>query len=126
MTVQRLTANDFGVLEKQGVTSVQIVWGENAPDSKVTITRVTMMQGAESLRHTHEEAEQIWLVECGKATLLLANDETAPLKAGDVIRTPAGDVHGVTNTGSGKFVYLAITTPPQDFRSAYERQKIGD
>lgn len=126
MTVQRLTANDFDVLENPGVTSVQIVWGENAPDSKVTITRVTMMPGAESPRHTHEKAEQTWLVECGEATLLLANEETAPLKAGDVVRTPAGDVHGVTNTGSDKFVYLAITTPPQDFRSAYERQKIGD
>lgn len=123
MTVQRLSADDFDVLENPGVASVQIVWGGNAPESKVTVTRVTMQQGAESARHSHKNAEQTWLVERGEATLLLADDETAPLKAGDVVRTPAGDIHGVTNTGSGEFVYLAITTPPQDFRSAYQRHE---
>ena len=123
MTVQRLSAKDFGLLENPGVASIQIVWGENAPDSKVTITRVTMQPGAISPRHTHEDAEQTWLVERGEATLLLAGDETAPLCTGDVVRTPAGDVHGVTNTGSAEFVYLAITTPPQDFRSAYQRHE---
>lgn len=123
MAVQRLTADEFGVLENPGVVSVQIVWGENAPDSKITITRVTMQPGAISPRHQHEHSEQTWLVEHGEATLLLADDETAPLKAGDVVRTPAGDIHGVRNTGSGEFVYLAITTPPQDFSSAYERRR---
>ncbi len=123
MSVQQLTPKDFGVLESPGVTSVQIVWGENAPDSKVTITRVTLRRGAKSPRHKHESAEQTWLVECGEGTLLLANDETAPLKAGMVVRTPAGDVHGVVNSGSEDLVYLAVTTPPQDFRSAYEMNK---
>lgn len=120
MSVQRLTSKDFSVLANPGVTSLQIVWGKNAPESKVTITRVTMQQGAVSPRHAHEKAEQIWLVERGEATLLLGNDETAPVKNGDVVRTPAGHVHGVVNTGSGEFIYLAITTPPQDFSAAYE------
>ena len=122
MTVQRLSASDFVILENPGVSSVQIVWSENAPDSKVTITRVLMKEGAISQRHTHEKAEQTWLVECGEATLLLADDGTAPLKAGDVVRTPVGDVHGVANTGASEFIYLAITAPPQDFRSAYEKR----
>ncbi len=123
MSVQRLTPKDFGVLENPGVVSVQMVWGQNAPESKVTVTRVTMQQGATSSRHTHENSEQTWLVERGEATLLLANNETAPLRAGDVIRTPAGTVHGVENSGPDEFTYLAITTPPQDFLAAYERQR---
>ncbi|HZA94391.1 MAG TPA: cupin domain-containing protein [Gemmatimonadales bacterium] len=56
------------------------------------------------------------------ATLLLANDETAEIRAGDVVRTPPGEVHGVTNTGGGPFVYLAVTTPPQDFTAAYRNR----
>jgi quercetin dioxygenase-like cupin family protein len=123
MTIQRLTANDFTVLENPGVISVQIVWGENAPDARATITRVTMQSGAVSPRHTHEIAEQTWLVERGEATLLLTDDGTAPLQVGDVVRTPAGDVHGIKNTGTGEFVYLAITTPPQNFGPAYERHR---
>lgn len=39
MTVQRLSANDFDVFENPGVAAVQIVWVENAPESKVTIER---------------------------------------------------------------------------------------
>lgn len=123
MSVQQLTSEDFAVLVNPGVTSLQIVWAQNVPESRVTITRVTMQQGAVSPRHTHENAEQIWLVEQGEATLLLGNDETAPVKVGDVVRTPAGDVHGVANTGSGEFIYLAITNPPQDFRAAYEEYR---
>ena len=123
MSVQRLTPKDFSVLENPGVTSLQIMWPENSPKAKVTITRVTMQKGAVSNRHTHEESEQTWLIERGEATLLLKNDQTAELKAGDAIRTPAGEVHGVANTGHDEFVYLAITAPPQDFRPAYERER---
>ena len=119
MSVQRLTSNQFGLLEKPGVKSVQILWGQNAPDAKLTITRVTMQSGSIQERHSHKNAEQTWLVEQGTATLLLAGGQSAQLQTGDVIHTPAGDIHGIKNTGSEPFVYLAITTPPQDFSTAY-------
>ncbi len=119
MPVQRLTPADFAVLTNPGITSVQIMWPENAPKARVTITRVTMEPGAVSRRHTHSAFEQTWIVERGTATLLLADDRTEPVAAGDVVRTPAGETHGVANTGSEPFVYLSVTTPPQDFTSAY-------
>ncbi len=120
MTIQRLSSDQSGFLQNPGVVSAQLVWAENAPEAKMTITRVTMQPGSTQARHAHEKAEQIWLIEQGMATLLLENDETAPLQQGDIIRTPAGDVHGISNAGSEIFVYLAITTPPQDFRDAYD------
>lgn len=123
MKVQQLTSQDFGLLENPGVRSVQIVWGQNAPDAQVTITRVTMQPGATQPRHAHEQAEQTWLVEQGSATLLLADEQTAQMQVGDVIRTPAGETHGIANSGSEVFVYLAITTPPQDFTAAYRQSK---
>jgi len=43
--------------------------------------------------------------------------------AGDVVRTPAGSIRGVNNTGREPFVYLAVTTPPQDFTPAYRGPK---
>jgi hypothetical protein len=61
----------------------------------VTITRVTMETGATSPRHSHPKSEQTWIVEQGTATLLLANEEAAEMRAGDVVRTPPGeDEHG--------------------------------
>jgi mannose-6-phosphate isomerase-like protein (cupin superfamily) len=65
------------------------------------------------------------LVESGSATLLLADKKTEELRAGDVVRTPAGEVHAVTNSGSEPFVYLAVTVSP-NFRSAYARCQSHD
>jgi quercetin dioxygenase-like cupin family protein len=86
-----------------------------------------MEPGATSTRHWHPNSEQTWIVEQGTATLLLANDDVSEIRAGDVVRTPPGEVHGVTNTGGDPFVYLAVTTPPQDFTAAYrDRLKAAD
>ncbi len=93
---------------------------KNAPEARVTITRVTMEPGAVSARHAHPASEQIWLIEQGSALLLMADGQTDGLRAGDVVRTPAGTIHGVANTGSEPFVYLTVTTPPQDFTPAYQ------
>jgi quercetin dioxygenase-like cupin family protein len=80
-----------------------------------------MEPGATSARHVHPASEQIWLIEEGCATLLTTVGETERLRPGDVVRTPAGTIHGIANTSSERFVYLAITTPPQDFTTAYKR-----
>ena len=117
--VQRLSPEDFGMLSNPGITSVQVMWPANAPEAQVTITRVTMEPGAISRRHTHPHSEQTWIVERGAATLLLADHQKQPIAAGEVIRTPAGEIHGVVNTGAEPFVYMSVTTPPQDFTPAY-------
>ena len=102
------------------------MWPNNAPDARVTITRVTIEPGAASARHAHAASEQIWLIEQGDALLLMADSQTDRLRAGDVVRTPAGAVHGVANTGAEPFVYLAVTTPPQDFSRAYKGVKTSN
>ena len=122
MPIIRLSSADFTTLENPGKRSEQIVWPENAPEARVTITRVTMDPGATSARHSHAGAEQTWLVERGRGTLLLEDGGSDDIQAGDVIITPPGGVHGVTNTGDEQLVYLSVTTPPDDFTRAYKRR----
>ena len=81
----------------------------DAPDAQVTITRVTMQPGATSQRHSHPKSEQTWIVEQGTAMLLLADGKTDLIRAGDVVRTPAGEVYGVMNSGNELFIYMAVT-----------------
>ena len=126
MTIQRLSQADSTTLESPGIRSLQIVWPNNAPEARVTITRVTMEPGAASARHAHPVSEQIWLIEQGSALLLTAEGGTDTLRAGDVVRTPQGAIHGVANTGGERFVYLAVTAPPQDFSPAYKRRRTSD
>ncbi len=122
MPIQRLSVHNVTVLKNPGKTSEQLVWHHNAPEAAMTITRVTMQPGAVSTLHKHARAEQIWLIERGSGTLLI-NGAEAELKSGDIIRTPAGDAHGVVNSGSEPLVYLAITVPPEDFTKRYAKEE---
>ena len=79
-----------------------------------------MEPGSVSDRHAHERSEQIWIVERGEGILLLENEHSEVLRAGDIVRTPAGEIHGVANSGEEPLVYLAVTTPPQNFSYAYK------
>jgi mannose-6-phosphate isomerase-like protein (cupin superfamily) len=63
------------------------------------------------------------LVEQGRALLLMSDDRTDRLRAGDVVRTPASTVHGVTNIGNEQFVSIAVTKPPQDFTANYKSRR---
>jgi quercetin dioxygenase-like cupin family protein len=125
MSVAKWRADDCEVLSRAGVQSRQLVWPGNAPEAQSTITQVTMEPGSVSARHSHASGEQIWIVVQGEGVLLLENGKTDVLRAGDIVRTPAGDVHGITNGGNEPLVYFAITTPPQDFTYAYEPAKRG-
>jgi mannose-6-phosphate isomerase-like protein (cupin superfamily) len=119
MTVQRWRVTDCDVLSKPGIQSRQLVWPKNSPESRATITHVTMEPSAVSDRHAHARSEQIWIVERGEGTLLLRDEKTEFIRAGDIVRTPEGEVHGIVNRGSEPLVYLTVTIPPQDFSSAY-------
>lgn len=86
----------------------------------MTVTRVTIEPGGGQPRHSHPASEQIWIIERGSADMLLADGQTRAIRAGDVVRTPPGEIHGLHNGGNEPFIYLAITAPPVDFREAYE------
>lgn len=119
MAVHRWRALECDVLVKPGIQSRQLVWPKNSSESQTTITHVTMEPGSVSERHAHERSEQIWIVERGEGILLLGNEQTEALRAGDIVRTPANEIHGVANSGREPLVYLAVTTPPQNFSYAY-------
>ena len=106
-------------LSNSGVTSEQLLTPENSLSRRVTVTRVTVAPGRKSPRHVHANSEQIWVALRGSARLLLQGSTTEPFAEGDVVRFVEGDVHGLENPGAEAFVYLAVTSPPINFRAAY-------
>ena len=110
---------DIPRFSNSGVVSEQLLFPENSKSERVTITRVTVAPGARNPPHSHARSEQVWVALKGHATLLLANEATGDLHAGDVVRFAEGDVHGLLNTGAEEFVYLSVTSPPLNFRAAY-------
>src|ERR1700727_2049555 len=101
MAVQKWRVAECDVLIKPGIQSRQLLWPKNSPESQATITQVTMEPGSVSERHVHAHSEQIWIVERGEGFLLLGNEQTEVLRAGDIVRTPAEDIHGVAKQRTG-------------------------
>ena len=126
MSVEKWRLDDCEALTRSGIVSRQLVWPKNSPQAQSTITEVTMAPGSVSERHSHKSSEQIWIVVQGEGALLLENGNTDVLRAGDIVRTPAGDVHGIVNSGNAPLVYFAVTTPPQDFTYAYKPPPSAD
>lgn len=116
-----MRSDEIQVLKNSGVVSRQLVFPENSDSERVTITEVTMPPGSINPRHSHASSEQIWVALEGSGCLLLGNDKQIEFSAGDVARFIEGEVHGFQNTGHVNFVYVSVTSPPVNFRSAYER-----
>jgi quercetin dioxygenase-like cupin family protein len=117
--------DEMEVFANPGFTSRQLLYPGNAESARVTITRVTLEPGVINARHAHSGAEQIWIALSGSGELLLGDDAAIPFAEGDVARFAAGDVHGFRNTGMSSFVYISVTSPPLDFRSAYQSHSKG-
>lgn len=114
---------DIVALEGDSQISYQLLWNENSSSERVTITKVHVQPGRTNQRHIHEHSEQIWIALEGEGTLLLKDDETKIINAGDVVRFADGDVHGIFNGTMKEFIYISVTSPPINFRYAYKGEK---
>ena len=71
-------------LSNGGVRSDQLLFPENSTSQRVTITRVTIAQGAKNPPHVHATSEQVWVALHGSGMLLLGGTTTTPFTEGDV------------------------------------------
>ena len=119
--MELIRAETVTQLSNSGVVSRQLLFPENSRSTRITITRVTIQPGARNGAHRHASSEQIWVALRGSGRLLLEDDKTLPFAEGDVVRFEDGELHGFENTSGAEFEYLSVTSPPVNFRAAYER-----
>jgi quercetin dioxygenase-like cupin family protein len=119
--VELIRAKDVPALSNSGITSRQLLFPENSRSKRVTVTRVTVPVGGKNPPHRHASSEQVWVALRGEGRLLLDDGRTEPFGAGDVVRFEDNEYHGFENIGGSEFEYLSITSPPINFRGAYER-----
>jgi quercetin dioxygenase-like cupin family protein len=118
--MEMIRATEIKAFSNSGVTSRQLLFPENSRSGRLTITRVTVQPGARNPPHRHATSEQVWVALRGSGQLLLEGG-AEPFAEGDVARFEDGDLHGFENTGSTEFEYVSVTSPPLNFRAAYER-----
>jgi quercetin dioxygenase-like cupin family protein len=119
--MELIRATEIPELSNSGVISRQLLFPENSSSTRLTITRVAVKPGARNPPHRHPASEQVWVALRGEAILHLDAGRIEAFAEGDVVRFEDGDLHGLENTGSIDFEYLSVTSPPVNFRAAYER-----
>lgn len=76
--------------------------------------------------HSHECADDIWIVIEGMADFYPECGKKVTIKAGDIVVARAGEKHGMTNTSDKDFVMLGIAGPtPIGFISHEEQHFIA-
>ena len=123
--MELIRAAQIREFSNSGVTSRQLLFPENSTSTRLTITRVTVKSGARNPPHRHPASEQVWIALRGQGNLILEAGRIESFIEGDIVRFEDGDLHGFENTGSADFEYLSVTSPPVNFRAAYERNWSG-
>jgi quercetin dioxygenase-like cupin family protein len=120
--MELIRAESVTQLSNSGEISRQLLFPENSSSGRITITRVTIEPGSKNAPHRHATSEQVWVALRGSGLLLLEGGQVMPFAQGDVVRFEDGELHGFENTSAVEFEYLSVTSPPVNFRSAYEKE----
>lgn len=68
-------------------------WVDPASGSPYAAGRFALADGSRFDRHLHTD-DELWLIRTGAATILLEGAEVV-VRAGDIVRVPAGTVHDI-------------------------------
>lgn len=87
----------------------------------------TMLPGQTLPIHSHESADDIWIVLEGTAEYYHELGEKVQITKGDVVLARPQEKHGMTNVSDEKFVMLGIAGPiPIGFISHLDEQRAGN
>lgn len=118
--MELIRSSDIQVFSNSRIESRQLLFPENSSSQRVTITQVMVPPGGKNPPHRHSASEQIWIALQGSGDLMLENGKVEKFAEGDVVRFEEGDLHGVFNSGTQTFIYMSATSPPLNFRAAYD------
>lgn len=118
--MELIRSSDIQVFSNSGIESRQLLFPENSLSQRVTITQVSVPSGRTNPAHRHNASEQVWIALQGSGNLILEDGEVVEFAEGDVVRFEEGDRHGFFNSGTQTFIYMSVTSPPLNFRTAYD------
>ncbi len=85
--------------------------GENVGSKNVRIAFGVAESGANAVRHSHPEMEQIYFVIEGELRVMGEQREELEVKKGMALYIPPGEAHTTRNPSSEKASYLVINSP---------------
>ena len=85
----------------------------------LTVTWVDVPPGAEQRAHSHEDAEQVYVIVRGHGRMQVAGD-VEEVGEGDLIFIPPATQHSVRNDGTEQLVYISAASPQVSMAELYD------
>lgn len=119
MLVRRLS--DAAVKDWHQLSSHILMDAGELGSRHMTVTWLEVPSGVSQRLHSHEEAEQVYVVVRGAGTLSAAGD-TETLEPGDLALIPPASDHTIANNGDGELALLSIQSPAVSVEETFGRQ----
>jgi mannose-6-phosphate isomerase-like protein (cupin superfamily) len=87
----------------------------------MTVTWVDVPEGVSQQLHSHEEAEQVYVIVRGTGTLSAAGD-TQTLEPGDLALIPPATDHTIANQGTEPLSLVSVQSPAVSVEETFGRQ----
>ena len=84
----------------------------------LTVTWVDVSPGAEQRAHSHEDAEQVYVIVRGRGQMEVAGD-VEEVGEGDLVFIPPATQHAIRNDGQETLVYVSAASPPVSMAELY-------
>ena len=74
--------------------------------------------------HSHEEAEQVYIVVSGRGTMTVAGDKQE-IGEGDLVLVPPATDHSIANSNSAELCCVSVQSPPVEASEVFGRSGVG-
>jgi len=90
----------------------------------MSVTWLDVPGDTDQALHSHEEAEQVYIVVSGRGTMTVAGDRQE-ITQGDLVLVPPATDHSIANADSADLCCVSVQSPPVEASEALGRSGVG-
>jgi mannose-6-phosphate isomerase-like protein (cupin superfamily) len=90
----------------------------------MSVTWLEVPNGIDQELHSHEEAEQVYIVVSGRGTMTVAGDRQEVAR-GDLVLVPPATDHSIENSNSEDLCCISVQSPPVTASEVFGRSGVG-
>jgi mannose-6-phosphate isomerase-like protein (cupin superfamily) len=90
----------------------------------MSVTWLEVPEGIDQELHSHEEAEQVYIVVSGRGTMTVAGDKQE-VGEGDLVLVPPATDHSIGNSNSADLCCVSVQSPPVTSSEVFGRSGVG-
>ena len=90
----------------------------------MSVTWLEVPGDTDQALHSHEEAEQVYIVVSGRGTMTVAGDRQE-ITQGDLVLVPPATDHSIANANSADLCCVSVQSPPVEASEVLGRSGVG-